>query len=165
MFKNLVLIIAYAITQMQPLANVKGRLMYPKEFNHAVTVATDRAPIRSGSPVDRFYFAPDPSEVARIAGMIKNDLKYAPEVYDCDDFSYWFKAELQYRWRKAGHFGPLPIIQVFALIKINDTGEIVAHAFNGIVDSTGHVIWIEPQKPGVLNKARFTFIDIAALWI
>jgi hypothetical protein len=114
---------------------------------------------------DRLYFAPNANEVYGLIQNIKNDMVYTPEVYDCDDYSYWFKAELQRQWRKAGHDLPLPIIQIFGVIQIHQTGEVVGHAWNGLVTSDGTVVWIEPQGPMVMNAGRFDILEVMTFWI
>ena len=147
-----------------PLHFVKGQMIGADKLEMIVMQATN-AKCKGGGPLDQMYFAPDPSEITKIVAQVKNDLTYEEEVYDCDDFSYWFKASLEKEWRKAGHTLPLPIVQIFSVLEVKATGKRLYHAFNGIVDSTGHIVWVEPQGPQVVNFSRINFIMAIALWI
>lgn len=148
-----------------PLRKVEGKILQIDDMVKGVGLGVGFARIESGVWVDRYYFAPSPNQVEKLIKHAANGLEYVPEVYDCDDYSYYFKGYLQREWRKAGHYAPLPIAQVFAKIYIPKTDEYVLHAFNGIVDSTGHIHWIEPQGPFLMRQDKFVFIDVYALWI
>ena len=151
-----------------PLKDISGSYVTTQEL-----LLVNQAGLRLDNPllgasvgiVDKLYFAPDPSEIQKILSVAVSGMTYTAEVYDCDDYSYWFKGELQRQWRKAGHIAPLPIIQVFAIIRVDKTGQTFGHAFNGIVDSTGHIVWIEPQSNKVMNKGKFSFVRLFAVWI
>lgn len=112
---------------------------------------------------DAEYLSPNPNEIVKLLTVAKSKEVYEAEVYDCDDYAYWFKAEMSRQWRKAGHKTPLAVCQVWAKLEITKTKEVVYHAFNGIMDSTGHMIWIEPQSNKVMNESRFKILKIYLL--
>lgn len=169
-FKTLIAVGLLIAQSFHPLNGVQGKLVFGELIKkQPVNLRLNPLDMLLNPPqfglVDQYYFAPKANEIYRLIQGVKNDIKYTPEVYDCDDYSYWFKGELQRQWRKAGNIAPLPIIQIFAVIQIKATGEIVGHAFNGIVTDEGTVIWIEPQGPAVMNAGRFDILKIYALWI
>ncbi|MGD9724890.1 MAG: hypothetical protein AB7V39_00580 [Nitrospiraceae bacterium] len=175
MFKTLLAAVAVlnlAVTQaFHPLHDVQGKLVMSSELikKNPVNYRPSILDVLIDPPqigvVDQFYFAPNANEVYGLIQGVKNEIVYTPEVYDCDDYSYWFKGELQKQWRKAGHIAPLPIIQIFGVIRIHATGELVGHAFNGIITSDGTIVWIEPQGPMVMNAGKFTILKIYAFWV
>lgn len=109
---------------------------------------------------DAEYLSPEPRDILKLLTVAKSKEVYESEVYDCDDYAYWFKAEMARQWRKAGHKTPLAVCQVWAKLEITKTKEVAYHAFNGIMDSTGHMIWIEPQVNKVMNQSKFKILKI-----
>jgi hypothetical protein len=162
-------IFTVALALFNPLNQISGKVerVANMEFKQPVNIKLDPIRVFFNPPAiiiaDSIYFFPEARDVYPLVHGVKSDMDYTQEVYDCDDYSYWFKGELQRRWRKSGHWQPLPIIQVFAGIKINETGEIFYHAFNGIITRDGTVVWIEPQGkegPSVMNPSKFTIVDL-----
>ena len=105
---------------------------------------------------DSLYFAPSVSDVQNLIGLVQNDMLYRPEVYDCDDFARYFKAEMARQWAKQGHMLPLPVFEVHAMIYSPKEDQLLAHAFNAIMTSEGKVIFIEPQANEVIAFAHAT---------
>lgn len=114
-------------------------------------------------PLDRVYAAPSISDVQKLIDATRPPLEYVTEAWDCDDYSRSFKEQLQRKWRAEGT-NPLPLAvgEVYAVIKINRTGEEVAHAFNVIMTDQGKLVWVEPQKPRAIS-GEFTFVQIIAI--
>lgn len=108
---------------------------------------TYSVPVRGAGAVDRNYFAPSIGEVQRLTTFFKDDLKYVPDVYDCDDFSRHFKDRLMHQWAKEGNRVPLAIVEVYAAIVIPGHSAPLLHAFNAVVTNEGKVVFIEPQVP------------------
>lgn len=141
------------------IGKIKGRVR-PAEFIYFVSInkaKTNR--IMAGGPVDRAFFCPSISEVVRLISLVKNEMLYTPEVYDCDDFSRHFKEVLMRTWAAEGNQFPLAVAEVYGALEMPD-GEIVYHAWNAIITDEGHLIYIEPQVPQAvaLRKVKILYL-------
>lgn len=178
MLKYLSAVLVFTLQYMHPLYEVGGYRASAQQLETQVVMKTpilDKTNLEGVMAVvfggkelplyipDGEYISPNPSEIVKFLTVAKSKEVYEAEVYDCDDYAYWFKAQMEREWRAAGQKTPLAVCQVWAKLEITRTGEIVYHAFNGIMDSTGHMIWIEPQSNRVMNPARFKILKIYLL--
>lgn len=175
MLKYLSAVLVFTLQYMHPLYEVGG---YRASAQQLETQVVTKTPLLDKSDAqamlfillgikelplyipDGEYLSPNPSDIVKLLTVAKSKEVYEAEVYDCDDYAYWFKAQMAREWRAAGHKTPLAVCQVWAKLEITRTGEIVYHAFNGIMDSTGHMIWIEPQSNRVMNQSKFKILKI-----
>ncbi len=111
---------------------------------------------------DRVYFLPDADELGRLIGRLKLPAEYKAEIFDCDDFAYWFRAELERQWAAGGAVAPLAIGVVF--VRVQDAEKEFGHGFNTIVVSGGRLILIEPQTLGPLGK-HIKVLKVMSFWI
>lgn len=109
--------------------------------------------VKTAGVVDREYYAPSIAGVRRMMAHAKTSMTYRPEVYDCDDYSRHFKDQLLHQWAKEGNHQPLPIVEIYAVIRLQ-SGELIAHAFNAIITSEGKMVYIEPQGPRAMHFHR-----------
>lgn len=148
----------YPLTRMKPAtisaAVVESAVDGYKRFNYVAT----------GGAVDSRFAGLTPRDLRVLLEISKNDLKYTPEVYDCDDYALYFKARLQYLWRKAGHKDPLPIAVIYGLI-VDDKGNMLYHAWNAVVLGNGRLVMIEPQGPYAFTARRAIAVVVYAIWI
>lgn len=141
-------------------ASPEGEVISSVEIENALAAKLGHAPVHFAAQADSLYLAPAPGEVWDLIKNITPQRSYRSEVYDCDDFARQFSAALALEWAGRGERLPLPILTVWAVVQFHD-GTIGGHAFNGIIMSSGKIVWIEPQAPGIYRHLKL--LEIASI--
>lgn len=152
------------VREVYPVLGIRATTIPAEVVEKAVDSYKRFDKVVTGGAVDSRYAGIDAKDLRKLLAAAKNDIKYTPEVYDCDDYAVYFKARLQYLWRKAGNKDPLPIGVIYGLI-VDQNGNLLYHAWNAVVLKNGKLVMVEPQGPYAFTARRAIAVVVYAIWI